>query len=114
MVNYFVCPCIFDIFLVSNPKEINELVKSNFLEVSYLILLDAESNMESNLYICCKENIVFHYECHSRSDIFKTCGDISDSVNCFDLLSFGFKNICSKCKKLILKYFLDILIKVKK
>ena len=110
MVNYFVCPCIFDIFLVSNPKEINELVKSNFLDVDYLILLDEESN----LYICCKENILFHYDCHSRSDIFKTCGDITDPVNCFDLLSFGFENICSMCKKLILKYFLDLLIKVKK
>ena len=109
MLNYFVCPCIFDVVFVSNPKEIDELIESGFLEVNFLILRD-----DSSLYISCKENIAFYYERHSRSDIFKTCGDIIDPVNCFDLLSFGFENICSKCKKLILKYFLDILIKIKK
>ena len=109
MVNYFVGQCIFDVVLISTPKEIDDLIKSNFLNVSYLIF-----DEESNIYICCKKNIEFYYDCYSRSDIFETCGDITDPVNCFDLLSFGFENICSKCKKLILKYFLDLLIEVKK
>ena len=94
MLNYFVCPCISDVGFVSNPKEITQLIESSFLDANFLMLQD-----DSTLYICCKENIVFYYECHSRSDIFKACGDIIDPVNyCFDLLSFGFENICSKCK----------------
>ena len=109
MLNYFLCPCIFDVVFVSNPKEISQLIESGFLDANFLILRD-----DSTVYICCKENIVFYYECHSRSDIYKTCGNVIEPVNCFDLLSFGFENICSKCKKLILKYFLDILIKIKK
>ena len=109
MVNYFVCPCIFDVVLASTPKEIDDLIKSNFLNVSYLIF-----DEESNIYICCKKNNEFYYNCFSSSDIFETCGDITDPVNYFDLLSFGFENICSRCKRLILKYFLDILIKVQK
>ena len=55
MLNYFVCPCIFDIVFVSNPKEIDELIESGFLEVNFLILRD-----DSSLYICCKENIAFY------------------------------------------------------
>ena len=109
MVNYFVCPCIFDVVLISTHKEIDDLIKSNFLNVGYLIF-----DEESNIYICCKKNIEFYYTCYSRSVIFESCGDISDPINCFDLLCYGFENICLEGKKLILKYFLDILIKVQK
>ena len=109
MVNYFVCPCIFDLFLISTPKEIDDLIKSKFLNVSYLIF-----DEETNIYICCKKNIEFYYDCYSNSGILDTCDDIIESVNCFHLLTYGFENICSKCKKVILKYFLDILIKIQK
>ena len=50
MVNYFVCPCIFDVVLISTHKEIDDLIKSNFLNVGYLIF-----DEESNIYICCKK-----------------------------------------------------------
>ena len=33
MLNYFVCPCIFDVVFVSNPKEITQLIESGFLDV---------------------------------------------------------------------------------
>ena len=109
MINDSVCPCIYDVVLVSNPKEIIQLIERGFLDANFSIIRE-----EGVVYICCKDNIVFCYECHSQSDISKTCCDISDPVNCFDLFYFGFENICLKCKKLILKYFLDILIKIKK
>ena len=98
MVNYFACPCIFDVVLISTHEEIDDLIKRNFLHVSYLIF-----DEESNIYICCKKNIEFYCEFYSRSDIFEHCGDITDPINCFDLLCYGFENICSKCKDLILK-----------
>ena len=107
MINYFVCSCIFDVFLTSTPKEIDVHTKSN--KDIYLILEE-----ESNIYICCKKNIEIYYECYSHLDIFYACDDISDPVNCFDLLYYGFENICSKCKRLILKYFSNLLVKVKK
>ena len=109
MINYFVCPCIFDLVLVSTSKEIDDLIKSKFFDVSYLIF-----NKETNIYICCKKNIEVYYGCYSHSGVLDTCDDIIEPVNCFDLLTYGFENICSKCKKVILKYFLDILIKVRK
>ena len=109
MVNYFVCLCIFDLVLTSTHEEIDDFIKCDFLRVSYLIFEE-----ESNIYICCKKNIEFYYKCYSRSDIFEDCGDITYPINCFDLLCYGFGNICSKCKDLILKYFLDILIRVQK
>ena len=98
MVNYFVCLCIFDLVLISTHEEIDDFIKCNFLRVSYLMFEE-----ESNIYICCKKNIEFYYECYSRSDIFEDCGDITYPINCFDLLCYGFENICSKCKDLILK-----------
>ena len=109
MVNYFVCPCIFALVLISTSIEIDDLIKSKFLNVSYLIF-----DEETNIYICCKKNIEVYYDCYSRSGILDTCDDIIDPVNCFHLLTYGFENICSKCKKVILKYFLDILNKVQK
>ena len=109
MVNYFVYPCIFDLFLSSSDEEINDLIKSKFLNVSYLIF-----DEKSDIYICCKKNIGLYYECYCRSVNYKSCGDIIDPVNCFDLLSYGFENICFKCRKIILNYFLKILIKVQK
>lgn len=108
MVNYFVCPCMVDICLVSNCNEINELKKSGFLRVNFLIFEHVDS-----FYICCKENI-FYVDCHARSDIYETCSDVIEPINCFDLILYGFDNICSKCEKLILKYFLDFLIKIEK
>ena len=109
MVNYFVCPCIFDLVLISTHEETYDLIKSNFLNVSYLIF-----DEESNIYICCKKNIELFYDCYRNSDNFESCDDIIEPINCFDLLRYGFENICLKCRKLILKYFLDILIKVQK
>ena len=50
MVNYFACPCIFDVVLISTHEEIDDLIKRNFLHVSYLIF-----DEESNIYILLQE-----------------------------------------------------------
>ena len=107
MVNYFVCPCMFDVFFESNHKEITQLIESGFLRVNFLIF-----EHDGSFYLCCKDNIIFCFDC--QSDIYKTCSDEIEPVNCFDLILYGFEDICSKCEKLILKYFLDFLIKIEK
>ena len=37
-MKYFVCQCIFDVVLTSTSKEISELIKSGFLDVSFLMI----------------------------------------------------------------------------
>ena len=109
MVNYFVCPCLLDIVFASNCKEIDELIKSGFLKVNFLIF-----EHDRSFYLCCKENIVFYSGCYKQSDIYKTCSDETEPINCFDLILYGYEDICLECEKLILKYFLEFLIKIEK
>ena len=108
-MKYFVCQCISDVVLTSTSKEISELIKSGFLDVNFLMI-----EKESTFYICCKDTIVFYYDYSPKSDFSKTCGDVTEPITCFDLISFGFENVCSLCKELVLKYFLDILVELKK
>ena len=108
-MNYFACQCIFDVLLTSTSKEISELIKSGFLAPNFLVI-----EKKRTVYICCKDAIVFYYDYHSKHDINQTCGDVIEPTSCFDLISFGFENICSVCEELILKYFLKILVEIKK
>ena len=107
-MNYFVCQCVLDVVLTSNSKEITELIKSGFLNVNFLI-----TEEENRVYICCKDSIVF---CHDYSSNFddKTCANVTEPISCFDLISYGFENLCSLCKILFLKHSQNILVKIKK
>lgn len=82
---------------------------SGFLRVNFLIFEHVDS-----FYICCKENILFYFDCHTRSDIYKNCSDETEPINCFDLILYGYEDICFKCERLVLKYFLDFLTKIEK
>lgn len=107
-MNYFVCQCILDVVLTSNSKEITDLIESGFLNVNFLIVEE-----ENRLYICCKESIGFCHD-HSSNLDDKTCADVLEPISCFDLIPFGFENLCSLCKALFLKYCQNILVKIKK
>ena len=104
MVDYFVCPCLFDIVSALNYDDINELIK--FLSVNYLIL-----EYERTFYICCKDSIDFYIKYDTDSD---TCSNLDEPISCFDLICYGFEDACSKCEKSILDFFLDHLTKIEK
>ena len=106
MVNYFVCPLCLMSFLHQIIRKSLNLLKVA-LRVNFLIF-----EHDGSFYLCCKDNIIFYFDC--QSDIYKTCSDEIEPVNCFDLILYGFEDICSRCEKLILKYFLDFLIKIEK
>ena len=102
VVKYFVCSCLFDIVFVSN--EINELSSEKSLILEH----------DGSFYICCKDSIEFFSDYNKRSDIDKTCSTVTEPVSCLDLICYGFEDVCSKCEKLILKYFLEHLSKIEK
>ena len=104
VVNYFVCPCLFDTVFALNHNVINELMR--FLSVNYLII-----EYDGSFYISCKDAIEFYSEYNKQSD---TCSDITEPISCLDLISYGFEDVCSKCEKSILKFFLGHLSKIEK
>ena len=104
MVNYFVCPCLFDIVSALNYDDINELMK--FLGVNYLIL-----EYDMSFYISCKDSIEFYSEYNKDCD---TCFNSTEPISCLDLICYGFEDVCSKCEKTILKFFSDYLNKIEK
>ena len=104
MVNYFVCPCLFDIVSALNYDDINELIK--FLSVNYLIL-----EYDGTFYLCCKDSIDFYFVYDKDSD---TCSNLNEPISCFDLICYGFEDVCSKCEKSILNFFSDHLSKIEK
>ena len=55
MVNYFVCPCLFDTTSAINHDDIDQLMK--FLSVNYLII-----ECHRTFYIAFKESIDFYSE----------------------------------------------------
>ena len=107
VLNYSVCPCLFDIVFASNYNEINELIK--FLSVNFLTILHGVST-----YICCKDSIEFYFDYNKQSVNDKTCSTVSEPISCLDLICFGFEDVYLKCEKLILKYFLEHLSKIEK
>ena len=104
MVNYFTCPCLFDIFSTLNYDGINELIK--FLSVNYLIL-----EYEMTFYLCCKDSVEFYID--YDKDIVN-CSNLMEPISCFDLICYGFEDVCSKCEKSILNFFSEHLIKIEK
>ena len=108
-VNYFVCPCLFDIVssaVTSNYEQINKFLSVNFLIIEY----------DGSFYLCCKDSIEFYYDCcKKQSDIYETCSsDLTELISCLDLICYGFEDLCPKCEKFILKYFLEHLTKIEK
>ena len=102
MVDYFVCPCLFDIVSALNYDSINELIK--FLSVNYLIL-----EYEMTFYLCCKNSVEFYSDFYVDS-----CSNLIEPISCFDLICYGFEDVCSKCEKSILNFFSEHLIKIEK
>ena len=68
-----------------------------------------------NLYVCCRDTIVFCYEYQMfGDDHYATCATVLDPVSCFDLIPYGFSNICETCTHLLTNInFFDNLVKVK-
>ena len=105
VVNYFVCPCLFDIVSALNYDSINELIK--FLNVNYLIL-----GHNGSFYLCCKNSVEFYFDYNKQSD---TCSKSdTELISCLDLISYGFEDVCSKCEKLIFDFFLEHLSLIEK
>ena len=104
VVNYFVCPCLFDIVSAINYEDINELMK--FLSVNYLII---ECNR--SFYIACWDSIDFYSDYNKDCD---TCFNSDEPISCLDLICYGFEDACSKCEKIILDFFSDHLSKIEK
>ena len=98
-----------DVALTSTDEEIAKLIESGFLNVNFFVIQE-----KSVVCICCKDTIVFCYDCSSKSDLAKTCGDVIEPITCFDLIPYGFENVCLLCNELVLKYFLNFLVEVKK
>ena len=119
MVKFFVCSCLYDIARFSNYNDdidkFNDLIEDNgLLKKDFLILKENESN-----YICCKDTIQFC--CRYYPELYETCLDdrpheYTDmcSVNCLDLLEYGFEVICLNCERIIFNFFLRVLIKIEK
>ena len=104
VVNYFVCPCLFDVVSASNYNDINELIK--FLSVNYLMLAH-----DGTFYICCKNSIEFYSDLNKES---YTCSTVIEPVSCLDLICYGFEDVCSECEKLIFNFFSEHLSKIEK
>ena len=104
MVNYFACPCLFNIVSALNYNDINELMK--FLSVNYLI-----REYDGSFYLSCKDSIDFYSEYNKDCD---TCSDLTEPISCLDLICYGFEDVCSKCEKLIFDFFLEHLTLIEK
>ena len=105
----FSCLCVCDsLFNMTN----DQIVKT-FSTVSDLSANIITIEKEDNLYICCRDTIIFCYELYNDDD-YVTCATIFDPVSCFDLLSYGFFEICITCiQSLTDKDFFTNLVKVK-
>ena len=107
MVNYFVCPRLFDTFSSINLDEIDELIK--FLSVNYLII-----DYNEKIYIACRDIIDFYCDYIRNDKQCDTCFTPNDTINCLDLVCYGFQDCCSKCERIILVFFSDYLCKIEK
>ena len=105
VVNYFVCPRLFDTISEINYDDIDELMK--FLSVNYLII-----ECDRTFYIACKDSIDFYSE-YIKEDC-DTCFNSDEPISCLDLICYGFEDACSKCEKIILDFFSDHLCKIEK
>ena len=105
----FSCLCVCDsLFNMTNDQIVKMYSTISDLSVDIITI-----EKEDNLYICCRDTIIFCYELHNDDD-FVTCETIFDPVSCFDLISYGFHDICITCtESLINKDFFDNLVKVK-
>ena len=104
MVNYLVCPCLFDTIPAINYDDIDELIK--FLSVNYLIL-----ECDGIFYLCCKDSVEFYIDYDRNID---SCSNLNEPICCFDLICYGFEDVCSTCEKSILNFFSEHLIKIEK
>ena len=107
MVNYFVCPCLFDTISAINYNDIDELMK--FLSVNYLII---ECNR--TIYIACRDSIDFYSDYIREDENCDTCFNSDEPISCLDLICYGFEDSCSNCEKIILDFFSDHLCKIEK
>lgn len=105
----FSCLCVCDsLFNMTN----DQVVKT-FSTVSDLSANIITIEKEDNLYICCRDTIIFCYELYNDDD-YVTCATIFDPVSCFDLLIYCFNDICVTCiESLCYTYFFNDLIEIK-
>ena len=114
----YVCPCLFVNARFSNYINIDEFVNviedNGFLKKDFLILERFES-----IYVCCKDTISFC--CKYYPEFYETCLDdcpnqYADmhSINCLDIMEYGFEDICLNCEMIILNFFSKVLIKIEK
>ena len=102
MVNYFVCPCLFDTISAINHNDIDELMK--FLSVNYLII-----ECDRTFYIACKDSMDFYSEYILKRIVILLLTQMNQLVVCY-----GFEDACSLCEKIILDFFADHLCKIEK
>ena len=107
MVNYFVCPCLFDTISAIKSDDVAELMK--FLSVNYLII---ECNRA--FYIACRDAVDFYSECIRKDEDCDTCFTSDEPISCLDLICYGFEDSCSNCERVILNFFSDYLCKIEK
>ena len=79
------CLCVCDsLFNMTNDQ-----IMKTFSTISDLSADMITIEKEDNLYICCRDSIIFCYEIFDNNN-FITCASIFDPVSCFDLLIYGF------------------------
>ena len=107
VVNYFVCPCLFDTISAIKYDDIDELMK--FLRVNYLII-----ECDRTIYIACRDSIDFYSDYIREDEDCDTCFNSDEPISCLDLICYGFEDSCSNCEKIILDFFSDHLCKIEK
>ena len=103
------CLCVCDsLFNMTNDQIMKTFSTISDLSAEMIII-----EKEDNLYICCRDSIIFCYDMFDNNN-FITRATIFDPVSCFDLLIYGFNDICVICiESLCDTYFFNDLIEIK-
>ena len=99
------CICIYEDLLSLNTDEVIDLIANcSLLPAGFMII-----ESENEIYICCRETIVFCCEYYNFDE--NDCPDVTEP--CLDSLSFGNTDICDFCISVIIKYLSESLIEIK-
>lgn len=109
MTNIYSCVCISDSLFGLSYDEINEMVSSCSDLSTHLIIIE---NLD-NFYICCRDSIEFCFVFNRYFIRDKTCANVNETISCFDLIKYGFKNICELCQSVLDIFLYSFLVKVK-
>ena len=99
-MKYFVCNCFYAPRLGCGVVSIKRLIAEDFIDFHYLTLVKNDY-----CYICCKETIMFLFDCYCYSVFDCTCATTDHPVSCIEMVEFGNEDICQICEKTLFFYF---------